>query len=256
MEDKTFRMPQIRYQPVPIEASHECPCAQSKHKSSLDLKSFSIGTILGIVASCITFALVLYTENRPDRCTRKLSAWSPALSIYSDADFYTTYFDSSAKDPKLLGNKVLPVNEFRGPPSSAIDDAWDKVINPNESLIRLSKDELERSHGPEYAAEYTQELGGGYIATVEIYHYLHCLNMIRKATYMDHYLPRMQEWQDNPLLTRYHIGMARSRHHRDRTDNIADHCIDNIRQKVRVLSGSIWARLTQVASSCAIPISA
>ncbi|THC96955.1 hypothetical protein EYZ11_003563 [Aspergillus tanneri] len=133
-----------------------------------------------------------------------MSTWSPALEIYDDT-----------LSPQRFNGALREGNAYRGPPSQDIDDAWDKILYHGGALVRISRAQLLKINASEYAAEYTQEMGGGYIAGIEVFHQLHCVNMLRKATYMDYYLPRMDEWKDQQTL-RYHL----------------DHCLDMLRQKL------------------------
>lgn len=50
------------------------------------------------------------------------------------------------------------------------------------------------------------EIGGGYMASVEALHLLHCLNMLRQATYEDYYKDKPGPWEDSPQVLRFHLG--------------------------------------------------
>ncbi|MCJ1391221.1 hypothetical protein MMC18_004083 [Xylographa bjoerkii] len=63
-------------------------------------------------------------------------------------------------------------------------------------------------------ARLPEEMGGGYMASVEVVHQLHCLNFLRKATHQDYYQSRALEFQDPPHTVRVHL----------------DHCIEMLRQ--------------------------
>lgn len=160
-----------------------------------NFRSLGVGLILGIILSSLTF-VIISTELK-DKCVQQVSTWSPALEIFNDQDLTQQRFDGALRDP----------NKFRGPPSQDIDDAWEEITYPSGGLVRLSKDQLDRINASEYAAEYTEEMGGGYIAGIEVFHQLHCVNMLRQATYMDYYLPRNKEWEDQKTL-RYHLGQS------------------------------------------------
>ncbi|KAH7317150.1 hypothetical protein B0I35DRAFT_434645 [Stachybotrys elegans] len=86
--------------------------------------------------------------------------------------------------------------------------------------MRLSKDDVHRINASEYAAKYTEEMGGGYMGAFEVFHGLHCLNMFRQASYMDHCLSK-KEWRDNPDRIKSY------------TDKVTDHCLDMLLQNVR-----------------------
>lgn len=50
------------------------------------------------------------------------------------------------------------------------------------------------------------ELGGGYMTSFEVICQLHCLNLIRKATYYDYYKDKAIEFTNKPRTVRLHIG--------------------------------------------------
>ncbi|MCJ1308347.1 hypothetical protein MMC25_002000 [Agyrium rufum] len=167
------------------------------------LFAFLVGLTSGLLLSL--FAVLIALRNPNNKCTREMSTWSPALNIFSDDDRVARRFDGALRER----------NAFRGPPSPAIDEAWNDIAYPNGSLVRLTEDQLVNINASIYAAEYTKDLGGGYIAGIEVFHQLHCVNMLRQATYMDYYLPRNPDWRDRETL-RYHL----------------DHCLDMLRQKL------------------------
>ncbi|KAL2279301.1 hypothetical protein FJTKL_13509 [Diaporthe vaccinii] len=60
---------------------------------------------------------------------------------------------------------------YSGPPSVEQDRAWDKLIRP--TFFRTTKEELERAgESFENIAELAE---GGYVATLGVYHELHCV---------------------------------------------------------------------------------
>lgn len=44
------------------------------------------------------------------------------------------------------------------------------------------------------------------MASVEALHLLHCLNMLRQATYEDYYKDKPGPWEDSPQVLRFHLG--------------------------------------------------
>ncbi|KAK0124173.1 hypothetical protein ONS95_009155 [Cadophora gregata] len=108
---------------------------------------------------------------------------------------------------------------YKGTPRKELDDAWDALssgsILPGPTLS-ISEEELHLI-GKDFRANATvkipDEFGGGYFATLEVFHNLHCLNLVRMATYMEHY-EKEHAFGDHWL--RNHV----------------DHCIDMIRQRL------------------------
>jgi hypothetical protein len=71
-------------------------------------------------------------------------------------------------------------------------------------VISISEETLHAVNASaEYSVKLAPELGGGYMATVESLHQLHCLEFLRQATYADYY---KDTWQDSPEMTRFHLG--------------------------------------------------
>lgn len=153
------------------------------------------GIFIGILFSLLAFGTVAFAQPR-NKCTQKMSAWSPALEIFNDDDLEIRRFDGTLRGP----------HEFSALPSDEIDEKWEKITFAQGGLMRLSRDDVRRINASEYAAEYTEEMGGGYMGAFEMFHGLHCLNMLRQASYMDHYLPKNKEWRDDPVTLRFHLG--------------------------------------------------
>lgn len=153
------------------------------------------GIFIGILVSLLAFSTVAYVQPK-NKCTQKMSTWSPALEIFNDDDFEIQRFNGTLRVP----------HEFSALPSDEIDEKWENITFAKGGLMRLSKDDVDRINASEFAAKYTEEMGGGYIGAVEVFHGLHCLNMLRQASYMDHYLPKKKEWRDDPETLRFHLG--------------------------------------------------
>ena len=74
-------------------------------------------------------------------------------------------------------------------------------------VINISEETLHSVNAStEYSVKLAPEIGGGYMASVEVLHQLHCLNMLRQATYEDYYKDKAGPWEDTPQTLRYHLG--------------------------------------------------
>lgn len=74
-------------------------------------------------------------------------------------------------------------------------------------VINISEETLHAVNASaKYSVKLAQEIGGGYMASVEALHQLHCLNMLRQATYEDYYKDKAEPWQDSRQTLRYHLG--------------------------------------------------
>ncbi|RAL09570.1 oxidase ustYa family protein, partial [Aspergillus homomorphus CBS 101889] len=99
----------------------------------------------------------------------------------------------------------------------AINAAWDDITyaSGKSSSNRPSSIKHEAYH-PAEIVDLADELGGGYMGSVEVLHQLHCLNMLRQASYEDYYKDKPGPWEDSPQILRHHL----------------DHYIDILRQKL------------------------
>ncbi|KAH8810659.1 hypothetical protein F5884DRAFT_854037 [Xylogone sp. PMI_703] len=105
-------------------------------------------------------------------------------------------------------------NEYRGPPGPEIDEAW-RRISMGVPAIRLYEHELKLLSLPIETKEYyklPEEGGGGYLAMIEVFHLLHCLDSLRKLIHKDYYAEIYMS--ENATNRQIH----------------SDHCIDILRQ--------------------------
>jgi len=139
-------------------------------------------------------------------CLREQSMPSPVHQIIK----YTTI--------RFNGSLDFP-SPYRGTPTPELDEAWDRITT-NNSLwpIRITDEDLKKINksGRSSNVKYRERDGGGNMGSIEVFHQLHCLNMLRKYTYPKEY-PHMQElWTTRPKFMRSHL----------------DHCIEIIRQNL------------------------
>lgn len=132
------------------------------------------------------------------------SAFSPALEAveYLDVKFNGSVYHQSI---------------YKGQPNPELDAAWDKLVfrtkpTPISSEI-LHK--LKKSDSPSLV-KFPDEDGRGYHTTLELTHEIHCLNMLRKATYYEYYEATDPAIQEGPVYYRLHL----------------DHCIEMLRQRI------------------------
>ncbi|KZT69728.1 hypothetical protein DAEQUDRAFT_726394 [Daedalea quercina L-15889] len=152
-------------------------------------------------ASLVLFYLSLHN---PDvQCTRRLSTYSPAIEA---VEYHDVMFNGS----------LHHTSEFRGTPSPEVDAAWDRISNLKPlSIFEDDLTKIGRNSRPSMV-KYHEAFSGGYVATIEIAHHMHCLNMLRKRTYWDYYAPLDDSYQRNPDFYRVHL----------------DHCIELLRQSL------------------------
>ncbi|KAI1322435.1 hypothetical protein F5Y16DRAFT_404450 [Xylariaceae sp. FL0255] len=102
---------------------------------------------------------------------------------------------------KTVDTQFPTRNNFKGPPSRELDDAWDALTSSLH--IRISREEIERMKETSIALS---DEDGGFLAGIDAIHQIHCLDIIRRKVYEYAY-------EELPMAE-MHI----------------DHCIDSIRQ--------------------------
>ena len=84
------------------------------------------------------------------------------------------------------------------------------LLTGTGGVISIDEETLHKVNASvEYSVKLPDEIGGGYMASVEVLHQLHCLNMLRQATYETYYSSpahMAEPWTDSPQVLRYHLG--------------------------------------------------
>ncbi|KAI1191418.1 hypothetical protein F5B17DRAFT_426584 [Nemania serpens] len=97
-----------------------------------------------------------------------------------------------------------------GPPTEEQDNAWDHLVNG--SFFNASLDEFLRAgESLENLVELTD---GGFLASIGVYHELHCIRQLRLYVYKDIYYPRLNNAENWYLQ-----------------DHL-DHCLEALRQTI------------------------
>jgi len=137
-----------------------------------------------------------------EACVKRFSSWSPALPA---VEYESVTFEG----------QIAAKNKYRGTPTLELDKAW-LHISMNAPGVRLFEKDFEamgKSVSDKSYHRIPKENGGGYLGMTEVFHLLHCLDSIRRATYPEYYPERLKE---NQFGLRIHD----------------DHCIDIIRQRL------------------------
>ena len=72
-------------------------------------------------------------------------------------------------EPRLFESQIEPSNPFKGLPRPELDEAWNKLLDP--TAIRVSKEDLDKIN----RTSVPLLDGSGYMASLDVYHQLHCL---------------------------------------------------------------------------------
>ncbi|SMY20992.1 unnamed protein product [Zymoseptoria tritici ST99CH_1A5] len=143
-------------------------------------------------------AIKLYTTDCRD----------PSLQVYSPANGAVSYIAEHKFTP-ALGK----LTEYMGYPDDETDRKWQELYQYNRSVI--TKEEAKHLSTPTMALPGTED----YLVELEVYHQLHCLNVLRKLLYPERYhLLERVSWK-NGTINRESYGFKHW-----------DHCVETLRQ--------------------------
>ncbi|KAK4191062.1 hypothetical protein QBC35DRAFT_529392 [Podospora australis] len=172
-----------------------------------------INTVLLVVIAAMTSAghapsILCKQESKCSEveCAAMTSFYSPLLEPDANAIEY---------EDVLFRGALHHTNIYKGKPNKKMDEAWAILTHLNSSMV--PREAVERVHKSPNAVHYSKEEGGQYMIGVEVFHQMHCLNLLRMYTYREYYdLPenRPVEFTDPEDILRHHV----------------DHCIDMLRQ--------------------------
>ncbi|KAK0391437.1 hypothetical protein NLU13_0938 [Sarocladium strictum] len=164
------------------------------------LTSSIIALVIGFSIGAAGASLLFYFNAGP-ACLPLQNAYSPVLQNIP-AKYTSVRFNGTLDHP----------SEYRGPPSLSVDNAWDHMTKVK--IISVSESDILKSGSTKDAIQIPEEFGGGYMATLEVTHQLHCLNFLRMASHWEYYQYKAVEFSDEPSMVRTHL----------------DHCIEMLRQ--------------------------
>ncbi|KAL3304119.1 Tat pathway signal sequence [Colletotrichum asianum] len=140
------------------------------------------------------------------QCARQLSPYSPYIDS-GDMEF-VEYTEQ---------NHLMQPSPYRGKPTREVEEAWIRLWRvppirfPEDKLAALNKSP------PEKYERVSKELGGGVKGFLNVFHQLHCLNLVRQYTYRNDYdYSNVTAFRAPEELVRGHI----------------DHCIETIRKSL------------------------
>ncbi|CAJ2510798.1 Uu.00g064230.m01.CDS01 [Anthostomella pinea] len=103
---------------------------------------------------------------------------------------------------------------WRGQPNADVDAAWENITHAGVfSITREQMERLNKLHNT--SVMLPPESGGGYMASLEATHQMHCVDMLRKFSYREYYADKSAPFSD-PDKLRTHM----------------DHCIEMLRQVI------------------------
>ncbi|EHK25078.1 uncharacterized protein TRIVIDRAFT_144910 [Trichoderma virens Gv29-8] len=134
---------------------------------------------------------------------RQTSAWSPA--------------DISVQYDQVRYNITSKGNPFVGA-GPEVDRVW-REISYDMGDQWISQSDISKLDMPETSLKVNHPTTGeeGYRVGMEVFHHLHCLNLLRRVTYREYYEPLGGEFSHGPEVLQAHT----------------DHCIEVLRQNIQ-----------------------
>ncbi|MCJ1402924.1 hypothetical protein MMC11_006145 [Xylographa trunciseda] len=166
-----------------------------------------IVAILLLGLSVSFFIAAVFRGVSDGECIARLSTYSPAIE---SVEYEELNFDN------LFRHQTV----YRGPPTNELEREWERLYF--HDLVAIPEDKfrhLNKSADRKYI-QIPSRLGGGYAANIDVFHQLHCLNLIRQYTwreYYEAYPDRVETPSDIVLDTKEGL----------RTH--VDHCIETLR---------------------------
>ncbi|KAJ7160629.1 hypothetical protein C8R43DRAFT_1176994 [Mycena crocata] len=194
---------------------------QVKAMRESKLSRTAVVAIILLVAETVALVLTLLAlvlRSPQTSCTVSFDSqrvlYSPALAaIEHEVKVYTIGFSSD-------------FSPYQIPSSPELDELWSKLYN--FGISRISKEEAARLPNKTHAIPGDE---GYYIAELDVFHNLHCLNKIRMALDPDYY----PEWRISTTNNRIPSQTNVTRH--------VSHCVDWIRQAIQCSSDTsviVW----------------
>ncbi|GAM37250.1 hypothetical protein TCE0_023f07021 [Talaromyces pinophilus] len=159
------------------------------------IKSYGIWMV-HLMLLLTSFTLFIFGTSSRSNSTldyvRQFSAWSPA--------------DVSVKYNDVKYNFTKSAQEFVGY-GPEVDAAW-REISYDVGDQWIPKSDLAKLGMPEYSLKVDHPVTGeeGYRVGMEVFHHLHCLNLLRKVTYKEYYEPLGGEFAAGREALQHHTG--------------------------------------------------
>ncbi|KAH8805171.1 hypothetical protein F5884DRAFT_798588 [Xylogone sp. PMI_703] len=161
---------------------------------------------LVIATLCASSTLLLYQRTKSSSF-QKLEAGFPTdyKPVLPEVDIEEVLFTGGPAFDEN-GDMYIPNPariKYIGDPNEEIDQAWDELIKGR--YFKITEQEAKEAFGEKYN-ETWYEKAGAYVAGLDMFHTLHCLDQLRRVLYPDYY----------ELLEPAHLG----------------HCVEQIRQYI------------------------
>lgn len=103
--------------------------------------------------------------------------------VHNDIDLH---IDHHVVDGELWWNESQP---FRQDPSPETDARWEELVGGHANRIFVSKEDwVKMGMDPEVGAQWIGDpTGNTYMAEINVFHLVHCVDMLRQGAFLDYY---------------------------------------------------------------------
>lgn len=125
---------------------------------------------------------------------QQMSPPRPSFSRTGETDFVSARSAIETEEIFFIGGPIVSSNgkmvvphydqRYIGEPRDELDEAWRNLTA--STYIRITEAEAMTTWGDKYR-QYWNEARGGYVAGLEMFHTLHCLNRLRMSLHSDYY---------------------------------------------------------------------
>ncbi|KAK8067393.1 hypothetical protein PG997_014140 [Apiospora hydei] len=142
-----------------------------------------------LLSSSTLFILSWYHEPSDATCTRRLFPYCAFLdqSLTSGHQRAAPALEAVTYHDETLQGEFLQPSPYRGTPTPEIDARWEEIADGNAFNVASDKLHLLNKSSSDPWHHTAPEFGGGVAAQSWGFHQLHCLNLLRQASYEDEY---------------------------------------------------------------------
>ncbi|KAH0494725.1 hypothetical protein TgHK011_008316 [Trichoderma gracile] len=139
------------------------------------------------------------------------------IAVINIASCSTTPADTSVQYKQVRYNITSKGNPFVGA-GPEVDRVW-REISYDMGDQWIPKSDISKLDMPETSLKVNHPITGeeGYRVGMEVFHHLHCLNLLRRVTYREYYEPLGGEFSHGPEVLQAHT----------------DHCIEVLRLNIQ-----------------------
>ncbi|MCJ1394221.1 hypothetical protein MMC18_007099 [Xylographa bjoerkii] len=185
--------------PYELPVNHHRPASRNPYRLSIGLNIILFCSTAFLLVGIWPLWVIRFGDKFDNALLKKVSQPSPIL------DQLHIGLSTVRRNGSLLPDH--PPSIYRQDPSDEVDKAWHRLANINP--IPLSSADVEKlGYDPLIVARWPEVYGLGsdaYVGRLDVFHEIHCLDMLRREVHYDHYYGK--QWPNGaPQDHRIHIS--------------------------------------------------